>query len=100
MMSGYDINVKSIDLRQINEAYKRICVTESAKIQEKFDDKCGRKIFLNIVRKSSTDEWVVKVHVDGKYNEDATYYTDDKEDAISTMAHMKKQFIEKDCFKK
>ena len=100
MISEYDIGIKSIDIKQINEAYKQICINESFKAQEKFDDKCGRKIFLNIVKKSSTNEWVVKVHIDGKYSEDSSYYTDDKEDAINTMAAMKKNFIENDCFKK
>lgn len=44
-----------------------------------------------VVRKPSTDEWVVKVYVDGKYNEAQTYYTNDKTDAMETMKAMKKR---------
>ena len=41
-----------------------------------------------VKRKPSTDEWVARYFVDGKYNEDASYYTDDKQDAIDTAKHM------------
>lgn len=37
-----------------------------------------------VVRKAETDEFVVKVYIDGKYNEEASYYTDDKADAFAT----------------
>lgn len=36
-----------------------------------------------------TDEWVVKVYIDGKYSDEHSYYTDDKADAEATMASMK-----------
>ncbi len=38
-----------------------------------------------LARKAETDEWVVKAYKDGKYDEGATYYTNDKQDAIDTM---------------
>jgi len=53
-----------------------------------FVGQSGRKIKLSTVHKVETDEWVVKVYIDGKYNEDATYYTDDKKDALDTMKAM------------
>lgn len=46
---------------------------------------------LSLGRKPSTDEWVVKVFVNGKYDEDKSYYTDDRQDAIDTMKQMKKE---------
>jgi len=46
---------------------------------------------LTLVRNPSTDEWIVKVFVNGKYDEGKTYYTDDKQDAINTMKQMKKE---------
>jgi hypothetical protein len=49
------------------------------------------KTELKLVRKSETDEWVVKVYIDGKYDEGKSYYTDDKKDAENTMAQMKKE---------
>jgi hypothetical protein len=52
---------------------------------------------LRLRRKSSTEEWVVRVWVDGRYSEDATYYTDDKEDAQATMAAMASQFQAQGC---
>ena len=36
-------------------------------------------------------EWVVKWMTNGKRNEDRTYYTDDKKDALDTMSEMIKQ---------
>jgi len=83
----------STHTQRICEAYEQKLMTEAAKLQEKFKDKRDRDIFLNVVKKASTNEWVVKVHINGKYDEDATYYTDDKEDAISTMAAMKERYI-------
>jgi len=44
-----------------------------------------------VVRKPSTDEWVVKVYNNGKYSEAETYYTNDKSDALETMKDMKKR---------
>lgn len=74
----------------ILEAYNKIC--EAAKEPMRMEFECnGKKVKLCTVRKVETDEWVVKVYVDGKYKEGPTYYTDDKEDAIATMKHMTKE---------
>ncbi len=54
-----------------------------------------KKILLNLVRKSETREWVVRVRVDGKLCEMSTYYTDDKQDAIDTMMYMAAQYTVK-----
>lgn len=47
-----------------------------------------KNIVKTPVRKPETDEWVVKWYVDGKYNEDKTYYTNDKSDAEATYKDM------------
>lgn len=47
---------------------------------------------LTISRKPETNEWLVKVYVNGKYSEDKTYYTDDKQDAIDTAKTMMGDF--------
>lgn len=39
-------------------------------------------------RKPETDEWMVRCKVDGKVDENKTYYTDDKADAWSTYRAM------------
>ena len=75
----------------ITEAYNKMIITENASMREEFELD-GKKIKFVVKRKVETDEWLVKVYIDGKYDEDATYYTDDKEDAINTMAYMKKTF--------
>jgi hypothetical protein len=41
-------------------------------------------------RKSETDEWAVVAYDDGKRNEEATYYTNDKKDAEKTLAFNQK----------
>lgn len=43
-----------------------------------------------LTRKSSTQEWVVRAYRNGKKYPEADYYTDDKQDAIDTMALMSK----------
>jgi hypothetical protein len=43
---------------------------------------------FKVKRKSSTEEWKVCCYVDGKYSEDKTYYTTDKQDAIDTCAYL------------
>ena len=53
------------------------------------------KVRLTIARKSDTNEWLVKVYVNGKYSEDKTYYTDDKQDAIDTAKAMMGDFQKK-----
>ena len=53
------------------------------------------KIRLTIARKADTNEWLVKVYVNGKYSEDKTYYTDDKQDAIDTAKIMMGDFQKK-----
>jgi hypothetical protein len=40
------------------------------------------------VRKPETNEWVVKWYINGKYDENGTYYTDDKNDANDTYRAM------------
>jgi len=41
----------------------------------------GKETYTKLVHKPDTGEWVVKVYVNGKYDEDKSYYTDDKQDA-------------------
>ena len=50
------------------------------------------KVDLKLKRLPETDEWRVSVFIDGKYSEEKSYYTDDKQDAIDTMEFMKKEF--------
>lgn len=45
-------------------------------------------------RKSSTNEWMVVAYDDGKRNEAATYYTDDKQDAKDALAFLQKPTTE------
>ncbi len=52
---------------------------------------------LRLRRKSETDEWVVRVWIDGVHDEDKDYYTDDKGDAISTMTLMAQQLRALGC---
>jgi hypothetical protein len=46
--------------------------------------------YLRICRKPETSEWCVVYMANGKRNEEKTYYTDDKQDAIDTADHMSK----------
>ena len=55
---------------------------------DKVIDAQGREIVFAKVRKNEYGEYVVKVYVNGKYNEAKSYYTDDKEDAELTREAM------------
>ena len=57
--------------------------------------KTQNSVRLTISRKVETNEWLVKVYVNGKYSEDKTYYTDDKQDAIDTAKAMMGDFQKK-----
>lgn len=46
----------------------------------------GKKV-AKVCRKSETGEWVVKHHVDGKYQPKADYFTQDKDDAHDTAKY-------------
>lgn len=56
--------------------------------------KKGKNTVGKPIRKSETNEWVVKWYVDGKPDENKTYYTDDKKDAFDTYLAMLKNVIE------
>lgn len=60
-------------------------------MMDKVIDAQGNEVAFSKVRKNEFGEYVVKVYVNGKYNEDATYYTDDRKDAEETRLTMIKQ---------
>lgn len=47
--------------------------------------------YIRIKRDSDTGEWMAAVYVNGKFNDDKTYYTDDQKDARDTGKHMSEQ---------
>jgi hypothetical protein len=49
---------------------------------------------VKVVRKVDTDEFVVKVYVNGKYDEEASYYTNDKQDAFATKQSILNRYKE------
>ena len=49
---------------------------------------------FNVYYKPRTDEWVVRVMIDGKRNEARCYYTSDNQDALDTMYTMIKEEYE------
>lgn len=49
-----------------------------------------KTIVANIYRDADTDEYAVKLFVDGKHYEPADYFTSDREDAINTADAMVK----------
>lgn len=43
---------------------------------------------FKLVRKSSTNEWIVRRYINGKLDADSDYFTDDKQDALATLAEL------------
>ena len=52
-----------------------------------------KNVTYKLKRNVEWDEWVVACTVDGKHNEAMTYRTDDKQDAVDTLAHLKKEQV-------
>lgn len=59
----------------------RIVDSDSVKDADKFTFKLSKK-------KNEYDEYVIKAYKNGKYYEDASYYTDDWDDAVGTIKNM------------
>lgn len=53
-------------------------------------------IEYKLKRKSATQEWVVRKYVNGKLDPDADYFTDDKEDALATLAFLQSGYTAPD----
>lgn len=51
----------------------------------------SKVVTFKIVRDNEWDEWHVQYLIDGKVDEAKTYYTEDYQDAVSTMLAMKKE---------
>ena len=49
------------------------------------------KVKTTMKKNIDTGEWEVRLHVDGKFIKDATYYTNDRDDALGTAEAMKQQ---------
>ena len=58
---------------------------------EKKDEIVKGNVRLVVKKKASTGEWVVRWFDGSKYNDDKSYYTDDKKDAVDTMQAMAKK---------
>jgi len=52
-----------------------------------------KEVTYELKRNGGWREWVVACTVDGKHNEAMTYRTDDKQDAVDTLAHLKKEQV-------
>ena len=77
------VDLLSVALNIIKKAKKEI-IQESTPV-----------VKVKVVRKPETDEFVVKVYFNGKYNEEASYYTNDKQDAIETKRDIVNRYKEK-----
>ena len=56
-------------------------------------DKQGRKVRMTVKKDRDFGEWMVRVYVDGKFNENETYFGgQDKSDTIETFEDMKKTY--------
>lgn len=49
------------------------------------------KITYKLKRKVETDEWMAAAYINGKFDDDKTYYTDDKQDAMDTLKDLQKR---------
>jgi len=61
---------------------------EEEEKEESDEEEVKESVVFKLKRKPSTDEWVVAAYVDGKFNENKSYYTNDKKDAEATLAKM------------
>jgi hypothetical protein len=60
--------------------------------EESVNEKQHPEVDIRLRRSAETDEWIAAVYKRGKFDDDASYFTDDKADAIATMAVMRKEY--------
>lgn len=92
-LDNYTNSLKLYDMISEKEVYKnkngdlatrevyKIVISDSVKDADKFTFKLSKK-------KNDYDEYVIKAYKNGKYYEDASYYTDDWDDAVGTIKNM------------
>ena len=71
------------------EAFKKLKSIVREALKEEFNK--VQHTISNPVKDSSTGEWIIKWMTNGKRDENKTYYTNDKQDAINTAIKMRKQ---------
>lgn len=99
MILDYSINTKTI-----SEAFNNMIVTEANDLRKEFELD-GFKVKFVVVKDRDWEEWQVKVYINGKYDDDCSYFAlgggpGDKQDAIDTMNAMVKNFVIPDRYKK
>jgi hypothetical protein len=95
-----DKTLDTILTEKVKEKVKRAAkkcysADKSRKSHLKKTLKESKNVKISTVKKNETDEWVNKVYINGKYNENQTYYTNDKQDALDTKKEMIKDFKSK-----
>ena len=65
--------------------------TDPRRVQRVWEADGTVTVTHRLQRKAETDEWLVVYYIDGKRNEEGTYYTNDKKDAEGTLAFIAAQ---------
>lgn len=91
----------------ITEALNKVFVQEAldAKDMRIEKDIDGFKVKFVVKKDRDWEEWQVKVYINGKYDDDQSYFAlggtkEDKEDAIATMKKMAETFKIPEKYKK
>lgn len=90
---GYDCDITEGDHpEQINIRGNHIALCEQGRAGiARIVDSMEKQEFRLTKKKNDYDEYVIKAYINGKYYEEATYYTDDWEDAVATLNEMAKK---------
>jgi hypothetical protein len=65
--------------------------TDPTRVQRVWAEDGTLTVTHRIQRKAETEEWLIVYYIDGKRNEEGTYYTNDKKDAQDTLAFIAAQ---------
>lgn len=84
VLAGNSVGTKVISKNKMYEVVLKIDKTTDSVEDAEYTYKLTKK-------KNDYDEYVIQAYKNGKKNEDATYYTDDWDDAINTLKSIAKQ---------
>lgn len=73
---------------RVKKAVKKCCGKPECENTKKVVKESQDTVKLKIKKNAALGEWVVAVYINGEYNEEHSYFTDSKSDAIATRKKM------------
>lgn len=75
------------------DTLEKLCLLESTRLLSSHTSEDGKKL-AKVYKDSDTGEHIVKFHKEGKYQKNADYFADAKDDAVGTAKHWIKEDVD------